>query len=115
MFSLSQPEYLHEFWRPSADVYRTSDAWLLKFDLAGVKLEDLQITVAGTRLTVSGVRRDWMVTQGCQAYRMEISYNQFERSVELPCNLDEADCRYEYRDGMLLVTIRQCKSQEAGS
>jgi HSP20 family protein len=37
---------------------------------------------------------------------MEIAYSRFERSVELPCNLDRADITTEYRDGMLLVRIR---------
>ena len=37
---------------------------------------------------------------------MEISYNRFRRSIELPIDLTQADIRSEYRDGMLLVLIK---------
>ena len=36
---------------------------------------------------------------------MEISYNQFERVVELPCDLSAMQRRPNYRDGMLIVRL----------
>jgi len=92
-------------WRPSVDVYRGDNGWLVKFDLAGVRPEDVQLTVEGRRLIARGRRRDWVIAEGHRAYSMEISYNQFERSVELPCPLDQMEIRSEYRDGMFLVVI----------
>ena len=44
--------------------------------------------------------------EGCRHYRMEINYSQFERGVELPCDLERTDIRTDYRDGMLYVRIR---------
>jgi HSP20 family protein len=93
-------------WHPSADVYRTPRGWLVKFDLAGVRPEDLAVSVRGPRLTVRGSRRDWCAEEGCRYYRMEIAYSHFERSLELPCNLERARVAVEYRDGMLLVRIQ---------
>lgn len=101
-------EMVHQIgWKPSADVYRTNGGWLVKFDLAGVRPTDIQVTVSGRRLIVRGCRRDWVVEEGrgCSAYSMEISYSTFERCVELPCELDEARTITEYRDGMLLVQL----------
>ena len=37
-------------WQPSADVYRTRDGWLVKFDLAGVKTEDVTVSMRGRRV-----------------------------------------------------------------
>jgi HSP20 family protein len=93
-------------WHPSLDVYRTPHGWLLKFDLAGVRPEDISLSVAGTRLIVRGSRRDWCADEGWCHYLMEIAYSHFERSLELPCNLDHARIATDYRDGMLLVDIR---------
>ena len=73
--------------------------------LAGVRPEDIQLRIHGPRLVVAGVRRDLSIVEGQQSYSMEISYNRFERSVELPCDLGDAQFRSEYRDGMFLVTI----------
>ena len=36
---------------------------------------------------------------------MEISYSRFERSIDLPINLERCQVETEYRDGMLLVHI----------
>jgi HSP20 family protein len=106
--SRSWPLFLAELpapWEPSADVYRTRDGWLLKFDLAGVHPEDVTVTVSGRRVTVSGVRRDSVVEEGCSYYAMEISYNRFERSLEMPVDLANARVTIKARDGLLLVRM----------
>lgn len=92
-------------WCPATDVYRGRQGWIVKMELAGVRPEDLEVTVLGRRLTVRGVRRDWTAPEGCRYYQMEIAYSPFERSIELPCDLERADVTSEYRDGMLLVRI----------
>lgn len=92
-------------WRPSVDVYRVQDAWLVKFDLAGVRKEDIQVTLDANRLIVRGIRRDLTILDGQRAYSMEIDYNQFERVVELPVNVETARFASDYRDGMFLVSV----------
>jgi len=93
-------------WRPAADVQRTRDGFFVKFELAGVRAEDIDLQVLGSRMTLRGVRRDWHRQEGCGYYLMEIAYSDFERSLEFPCNLDRADIATSFRDGMLLVHIR---------
>ncbi len=99
--------HLHEGgWQPSADVYETKDGgWLIKFDIAGVRPEDIRLSAAGKRLILQGTRRDTVHEQGCRYYRMEISYSRFERTVELPTAINPAKVQSEYRDGMLFVHI----------
>lgn len=92
-------------WQPSVDVYRAGTAWLVKFDLAGVRKEDIQVTLDANRLVVRGIRRDLTILDGQRAYSMEIDYNQFERVVELPVNVETARFASDYRDGMFLVSI----------
>jgi HSP20 family protein len=92
-------------WCPAADVYRGRNGWLVKFELAGVRPDDLELTVRGNRLMLRGVRRDFTALEGCRYYQMEIAYSPFERSLTLPCDLERADITSEYRDGMLLVRI----------
>ena len=93
-------------WRPAADVYRTRAGWLAKFDLPGVLLEDIQVHVQGRCLSVRGVRRDWLIEEGCHYHSLEISYSSFERCLEFPMNLEQASLETEYQAGMLLVRIR---------
>lgn len=92
-------------WQPLADVYRGSNEWLIKFDLAGVRIEDVELRVNGRRLIIQGLRRDRSILEGHQAYSMEIAYNRFQRVVELPCDIEQADIVTEYDNGMLLVRL----------
>jgi HSP20 family protein len=92
-------------WQPNTDIYRTPKGWLIKFDLAGVKPEDVTVTRHGNRLTVRGIRRDWCQEEGCRCYQMEIAYSQFERQITLPADLERSRIDAEHRHGMLLVRI----------
>jgi HSP20 family protein len=92
-------------WQPAVDVYRTPKGWLIKAELAGVRPEDIEVSVAGNRLTIKGQRRDWFSEEGCCHHRMEISYSKFERTLELPCNLEQANVTTDYQYGLLLVRI----------
>ena len=92
-------------WQPAADVYRTPGGWLVKLELAGVRREDLQVTAQGRRLSVRGRRRDATLVEGLQHHSLEIAYSEFERRLELPCDLDRAEISAEFQDGMLIVRI----------
>lgn len=94
-------------WQPLIDVYELRDGWLLKADLAGVRPNEVNVSVTGRVVTIHGLRRDSCVEEGCCHYRMEISYSQFERSIELPADPGPTTIKTEYRDGMLLIRIRR--------
>ena len=102
-------------WRPLADVYRVQGGWMVKFELAGVTPEDMHIYANSRRLTVSGVRRDTVHETSRGHYLMEISYNRFERTIELPCEFDSSQLLVEYRNGILIVRIHSdgdCQKEE---
>ena|ERR1022692_4653445 len=94
-------------WQPLVDVYRTGNGWLIKYELAGVRPEDVSLSVNGACLTLHGVRRDCCIEEGCCHYRMEISYSHFERTVELPVDFEGARLTSEFRHGMLLVRVEK--------
>jgi len=94
-------------WQPSADVYRTRDGWLVKFELAGVRPEETDLRVSGTELRLRGLRRDVVCRETQQSHSMEISYNRFERRIEFPEALDACRAETQYQDGMLLIWLRR--------
>src|SRR5205085_12070615 len=88
-------------WQPLLDVYELKDGWLLKADLAGIRPDEVTVSLLGRTVTLRGHRRDLSVEEGCAHYRMEISYSSFERSVELPADPGgDARVQTDYRDGM---------------
>ena len=111
---LTAPERRQEItnaWRPPVDVYRKGNTWLLKFDLAGVRPEDVRVRLGGCSVTVSGVRKDWVVEDGYHYHSMEITYNRFERTVELPAGLSGSEYSLEARDGLLLVRVKPAQQE----
>src|SRR5438445_9441863 len=63
-------------WRPAMDVYRVGGGWFVKFELAGVRPEDIDLEVLGKRMTLRGVRRDVTPKEECRCFQMEIAYSR---------------------------------------
>src|SRR5882724_200201 len=85
-------------WQPAVDIYKTPEGWKIKFDLAGVRPEDVQVLQADDQLIVRGVRRDSVMTEGWSYYQLEITYSRFERIIKIPCDLSQAEVRVEALD-----------------
>lgn len=92
-------------WRPAVDVYGVHGGWLVKCDLAGVRPEDVVVTLRGRELTIQGVRRDCRVEEGCRHYLMEIAYSHFERTIVLPEDPGAARVTLNQELGMMLIRI----------
>jgi HSP20 family protein len=90
---------------PRFDIKETKDGYLVRADLPGVKESDVDISVAGNVLTVSGRREEEQRDEGEQYFAMERSYGQFTRSFALPEGADAGDVRAELKDGVLTVHV----------
>lgn len=104
-FSSCSEGHRQSSWQPAADVYRTRAGWLVKLDVAGVRLEDVQTEVTETEIQIKGCRRDFQAVEGCRHYSMEISYNRFQRLIRIPGGLAGAEVRVECSDGILLIEL----------
>ena len=98
-------------WCPAADVYRTRDGWIVKVDLAGIKPGDIEITISGPLLRISGSRRDGICGEGVSHYQLEITYSRFEKMVQFPRSIEHASIERDYRDGLLILQLHEEKEQ----
>ena len=92
-------------WDPAADVYRTREGWIVKFELAGVVPDELTVVIEGDTLRVSGCRRDEVLTESVFYHQMEITYSRFERAIRFPCPIGGVVAR-RYQDGLLILQLR---------
>jgi HSP20 family protein len=91
-------------WMP-IDMSEQGDAFEVSATMAGVKPEDVQISVENDVLTIradsksEGERRDqrWLVKERQQA--------SFQRSIRLPARVQIDDARATFEDGVLTVTL----------
>ena len=105
LFVSAARSYHRPYWQPAVDAYETADGWLLKYELAGVASSEVEVVLVGREITVRGVRRDVRIGERQRSFCMEISYNRFERTLELPCELNTMNVTTQYRDGMLIVHL----------
>jgi HSP20 family protein len=93
-------------WNPAADVYRAEGEWIVKVDLAGICTDDLSLQLEGSLLRVSGCRRDTFYREGLSYQQMEITYSRFEKTIQFPCNIEEASVSHQFQDGFLIIELR---------
>jgi HSP20 family protein len=104
--SWKRPIYFFEkTWTPHCDVSETSDEVVVVADLGGVSPGDIGIKVIGNKMVLSGVRREPANAPRRNYRQMEITYGQFERSIELPRPVDAENAHAVYEDGFLEVRL----------
>jgi len=106
------PEQLGEF-APAFEVKETKDAYVFKADVPGVKESDLEVTVTGNRLDVTGKRDETKEEKGDRYYAYERSYGTFRRTFTLPEGVDTATTHADLKDGVLTLSI--AKTQQAAA
>jgi HSP20 family protein len=92
-------------WIPNTDVYTTDTGLVIKVELAGMKSENLEITVEGSRLRISGSRPDVCRAHKCNFLVMEISYGPFESVLELLPGYDLSQAKAIYVNGFLRIDV----------
>lgn len=90
---------------PSLDVKETGDSIVVKADLPGVKEEELDVSLTGHRLVISGKREEETRRENETYYAFERSYGTFSRALTLPEGVDLDRVNADLRDGVLTLTI----------
>jgi HSP20 family protein len=90
---------------PMFEVKETKDAYVFKADMPRVREEDLDITLTGTRLTVSGKREAEERREDERFYAYERSYGSFTRSFTLPEGVNTESVDAALDNGVLTVHI----------
>jgi HSP20 family protein len=92
-------------WEPNTDVYATDGGLVIKVELAGMRSENLEITVEGNRLRISGDRPDGCRAPKCSFLVMNINYGTFESILELPPGYDLSQAKAAYLNGFLRIDV----------
>lgn len=90
---------------PSIDISETEDQFVITAELPGMDKDDIDINLENKRLTISGERSIKKEEDGKKFHRVETQYGSFERSFQLPDNVDEESISATYENGMLDISI----------
>ena len=88
------------------DVSRTNDTYTVKAEMPGVKKDDIQVSIDGNEVTISGeTKKETEEKKGEEVIRSERYYGKVSRSFTLPHEVDEAKVVAKYADGVLNLTL----------
>jgi HSP20 family protein len=100
-------------WAPSFDIVDGEKEVTVRAEIPGVDPKDVEVTVSGNLLTISGEKKDSHEEKGKQVWRSECSYGSFRRSVQLPEGVDADRVTAEHANGILTVKVAKSKAAEA--
>ncbi|MCL5666377.1 MAG: Hsp20/alpha crystallin family protein [Patescibacteria group bacterium] len=87
------------------DMYQTKDNVIIKSTIAGVRPEDIDITVANDMVTIKGSRRKEESVSADDYFYQECYWGNFSRSVIIPVDIDSEHIEADLKDGILTVII----------
>lgn len=89
---------------PALDVFETDKAVIVETPLAGVKPEDVEITVQKGVLTIKGESKREHEVEEKNYYRKEVRSGSFYREVLLPTQVMEDKVSAEFENGLLKIS-----------
>jgi len=99
-------------WVPNTDMFVTDGSLVIKVELAGMKREDLELSIDGQILIISGKRPDGCRAGKCTFQIMEINYGTFERELPVPPEFDISKAQAAYQNGFLRIDIPRAPSSK---
>jgi HSP20 family protein len=90
---------------PAFEVKETQDAFIFKAEVPGVEEKDIDITLTGDRIVVSGRKDTEKREESDRFYTYERSYGSFSRAFTLPEGVSPDAVNAELKNGVLTLML----------
>lgn len=87
------------------DAYQDADSIIIKAPIAGVSVEDLEISITDEVVTIKGTRKNDVDIERGDYLVQECYWGSFARSYILPVSVDAAKAEATLRSGILTIQI----------
>ena len=88
------------------DVSENDQAFSVRAEIPGVNKQDIHVSVDGSIVTLSAeIRQHDAEREGEKLLRSERYYGSVSRSFQLPAEVDEAQSKARYENGILLLSL----------
>lgn len=92
-------------WAPRVDVFERESDLVVRVDVAGIDPDDIDVTIEGRTLTISGSRSDTEEIEERGYHRREIFTGEFKRTLVLPGGVDAENIKANADHGMLDIVV----------
>jgi len=105
------PETLEEIGELSVDVYQTDNDIVVQAMIAGVRPEDLNLSITREMVTVEGRRQKSTEAEGDGYFMKELYWGSFARKILLPCEVEPDEAEAYEKNGLLTVRMPKIDKQ----
>ncbi|MFQ5736175.1 MAG: Hsp20/alpha crystallin family protein [Thermodesulfobacteriota bacterium] len=109
------PDNQGGLWHPPVDIYESEQSIVLKAELPGVDIEDVEIEANENTLVMKGERRFEKNLNEENYHRMERLYGTFHREFILPYSIDSNGIKATLADGVLKITVPKRRAESTPS
>jgi HSP20 family protein len=92
-------------WVPAFDVSETEEALIVKAELPGIEVKDIDITLTDGLLTIKGEKKRETEDTRENYHRIERRYGSFSRTLNLRQEVKAEAIEASYKDGVLTVSL----------
>jgi HSP20 family protein len=89
----------------TVDVYQTSDSIIVKSMIAGVRPEDLDISITRDTITIRGHREEERSVSDNDYFTRELYWGSFSRTIQLPEEIDVDEADAVEKHGLLILKL----------
>lgn len=93
----------------SIDVYQTTDKLVVTSTIAGVKPEDIDISINNDMLTIRGKRETQANIESDDYLYRECYWGSFSRSIILPVEIKAQEIEASLENGVLIIVLPKAK------
>lgn len=90
---------------PRVDVVDRDTALVVRAELPGVRKDDVEVTVEEFSVTLKASTRQEHKEEEGAYYRREMTRGEYQRTLSLPCAVDEEKAQATFTDGVLELTL----------
>jgi len=106
------PFLANKVW-PTLDVAEQDDAVVVRAEVPGCQAEDIDISVYGNTLTISGEKKEEKEDKDKGYYHIESTYGSFRRDLTLPAEVDAEKIDAVCKNGVLTITLPKAEKSKA--
>jgi len=100
-------------FEPRVNLSETDKELHITAELPGVEEKDLDVSVTRDLLTIRGEKKHEHEEKGKDFHRIERSYGSFQRSIELPAEIDADRVQASFKQGVLNITLPKTERAQA--
>lgn len=97
---------------PAMNVWTNPDSAVITAELPGVNPEDIDISVVGETLTLTGSRSPEELKEGEKYHRRERGYGKFTRTFQLPFTVEAGKVEAVFNKGVLHISLPRAEADK---